>query len=623
MVKGIFVILILVFIGWGVGSFDDPQLTAAVAVVNGVPITNAELAQAHQSLQRTYQELYGAAYSPALLEQLDLQGRALDELITAALLLTEAERLGLRVSDKEIAEEIKGTFSPDGRFDKGAYLRFLRAVQLTDEEFVERQRKALLIRKVESLTTDGARVSDDELRDRYQIDNQQVNLRYAKIPRQTEREQVALAEADVTAYYEAHQDRFHSPERVSFAYVAYRPGDFEHDVTPTESEIADHYARYVDERFTAPEEVRLRQLTLAVPPGADDAARAAVRASAEKLAAQARDGDFAALARKHSSHKASAAAGGEIGWIARPALTPALATAAFALEAGAVSAPVEQVDAFYVFKVEEKRGPQPRPLDDVRDDIVKSLRIEGGRRLARDAAQQDVGRIAAGSTLEDVAGGRGVRVEQVGPLTARDVDPALGPVANLVAAAERLDRGETSGALELASGFAILRLTDRVPASPLPLADARPQVEDTLRAERAQKLAAEKAKELHARLQETKDLDALAAAEQLKPEETGAFGRPGPSVPTLGIVDGLKDDAFALKPEAPVAPRVYTTGSGDPVLVVLKERIATDLTDFEEKKDTLRDSYVQRKKQALLAAFIAELKRSAKIDVQAMLPPKT
>ena len=267
VVKGLLVIIILVFVGWGVGSYEQARQTASVAIVNGIPITVAELNRAHQNLLQTYQELYGAAYSPELVRQLDLQGRVLDELITAALLIGEAQQLGLRVSDQEVADSIRGigVFSPDGRFDKEVYLRFLRISQLTDQEFVEQQRKVLLVQRVESLVIDGTRVSDEELRDRYRIEHQQITLRYVRLPWQSERDSVSVSEEDLAAHYDANRTRYQLPERAAFEYVAYLPDEFAAELEPSEEETTAYYEKHLTDRFTAPAQVQVRQLGFPPP----------------------------------------------------------------------------------------------------------------------------------------------------------------------------------------------------------------------------------------------------------------------------------------------------------------------------------------------------------------------
>ncbi len=625
IVKGVFSILILVFIGWGVGSYDPAQQTAAVAVVNGIDVTVAQLNQAHQNLLRAYQELYGAAYSPEAVRQLDLPGRALDELITAALLESEGRRLGLRVTDEEVADSIRsmGVFSPDGRFDKGTYLRFLRLSQISDEEFVAQQRRALLTSRVERLVTDGARISDDEIRDRYVIDRQQVNIRYVKVPWAPLRDTVTLGDGDLSGHYEANPDRYRAPTRVAFDYVLYAVAPFASGAEVSEDDIKQYYEAEAAARFTDPARVQLRQLVLNVPAGASDAQRAKIRARAQELAQQAADADFATLAKERSEHAATATSGGALGWVARTDLDPSLADAAFALEEGGVSAPVELPQAIYILKADATRGPQPRPLDEVRPDIERTLRAERGRALARAAAEEDAAKVAGGATLDERAQARSLAVERSKPLAVQDVDPALGPAAPAVTVALKLAQGETSDVVEIGTGYVLLRPAETVPAMLPPLDQVRERVEADLREARAREQAKIRAEEMLTELRAGERLGEVAAERKLTVEETGPFGVLGRTVPGLGFVEQLKTDAFALTSEAPVAPRVYESGTGDAVVAVLDKRIAPDLTDLEGQRDTLRDGYLQRKKQALLKTFITGLKQQASIQVHSNLLPQT
>jgi peptidyl-prolyl cis-trans isomerase D len=628
IIKGVFGVIILAFVGWGVGSYEAARTTASVALVNGVKITVADLTRAHQNLIRTYQSLWGASYSPELAQQLDLQGQALDGLITVALLTSEAERLGLRVTDEEVADSIRSmpVFSNSGRFDRAAYLRFLRFNQVTDEQFVEQQRTDLLTRRVESLITDGAQVTDEEVRDRYLIENERVNLRYVTFSGRALRDTITLGDEDIAAYYQDHGDRYRNPERVAFDYVAYRPEDFASSASVTEDEVTEFYERHVEERFSDPPQVHLLQIVLNIPAGANEEERAQIRVRAEDLAREAATGDFGELAHKHSEDESTADKDGEVGWVARESLQPALANAAFALAKGAVSEPVELTEAIYVLKAEDTRGARPRPLDEVRSQIEDAIRAQKGASLARAAADDGAARVASGGTLEDAAQAYDLTPKQSRLLSARDSDPELGPTASLVGTVLRLEVGETSNVVETTRGFFLLRPLEKAPAEIPPLDEVRARAEADLRGERAQAAAREKAEAFLAALQETKDLDALAPQEGLTVGETGAFGRIGRlgrPIPRLGVVEGLKDDAFERSTSDPVAPKVYTTAAGDALIAMLKERIAPELDELEQKRDTLRDGYLQRKKQALLSAFITQLKQQASIEISTERLPQT
>ena len=61
-----------------------------------------------------------------------------------------------------------------------------------------------------------------------------------------------------------------------------------------------------------------------------------------------------------------------IGWVNQKTLLPELADTVFALEKGAVSDPVRELDyGWHLFLVEERM--EARPLQEVRDEIEKEL----------------------------------------------------------------------------------------------------------------------------------------------------------------------------------------------------------------------------------------------------------
>jgi hypothetical protein len=95
-------------------------------------------------------------------------------------------------------------------------------------------------------------------------------------------------------------------------------------------------------------------------------------ARSEQLLVDLRQGaDFAELARKQSDDAASAEKGGDLGsFNASSRIPEAIKKAIFALEEGAVSAPVKQGGRYYIFKATEKRV---KPLDEVVGDILVKL----------------------------------------------------------------------------------------------------------------------------------------------------------------------------------------------------------------------------------------------------------
>jgi len=98
-----------------------------------------------------------------------LRQQALRELVQDRLLVQEAARIGLTVSDDELRSAIMRTpqFATGGVFDKAAYERYLDYINVKPGAFEETQREYLLKRKIERVIEDGVDATEDEVRAAY------------------------------------------------------------------------------------------------------------------------------------------------------------------------------------------------------------------------------------------------------------------------------------------------------------------------------------------------------------------------------------------------------------------------------------------------------------------------
>ncbi|MBN3793259.1 peptidylprolyl isomerase, partial [Burkholderia sp. Ac-20353] len=144
---------------------------------------------------------------------------------------------------------------------------------------------------------------------------------------------------------------------------------------PSDAEIQAVYEQNRD-AFTVPRALHVAQIYLAVAPNADAASVDKVRKQAADLASRARTGDFAALAKANSQDKASAANGGDMGFVPEPMLLPAVRQAADALKPGQVSAPIQTPTGFHVVRLIEARAAAVRPLADVKERVRATMRAQ-------------------------------------------------------------------------------------------------------------------------------------------------------------------------------------------------------------------------------------------------------
>jgi len=144
---------------------------ARVAKVGDTVITTDEVNRAYRNLYDNYKELLKDKFNDSFAKS--LKSQALQELIVNRLLISEAERLGLEVSDEELQASIikLPAFSVNGKFDKRVYERMLDRVNMTPAAFETSQREMLLRQKMEHLIRDGVLVSEAEVAAAYQQQN--------------------------------------------------------------------------------------------------------------------------------------------------------------------------------------------------------------------------------------------------------------------------------------------------------------------------------------------------------------------------------------------------------------------------------------------------------------------
>lgn len=613
-VKFIFVAIVVVFVFWGMGGMVGVEKAQFVARVNQDTIAPADYYRAYNNLLRLYQDIYKDNFRPELMKALDLKGKALDQLIRVDLMRQEARRLGLSVSDAEVRASIAQVpaFQQNGAFSKELYLRVLRSNRITPGDYEESKEEELLVDKLQDLVLGGVNVSEAEVHDRYRLDNEQVDLRFLKFDNATFASDVQLADQDLQAYFDNHRETFREPEKVRIEYVLFDADKFAGQTQVSDAEVKAYYDEHAAE-YEQPEEVHARHILFRLAPDPTPDEKAKVRARAEEVLAKLKEGaDFATLAKQYSEDS-SAAQGGDLGSFGRGKMVPPFEAAAFAMAPGQISDLVESEFGFHIIKVEGKVPARTQALAEVRPQIVAKVTQEKARELASDRADTARIKVVGGTTLATVAEADGLGVATPPPFAQNEAIVGIGRSTAMTTAAFAAAAGEVGPVIDTAKGFVLFQVAERLPSHVPDLATIRDRVEVAARNERAAALAKSAAEAALADLQKNPDLDAVAKAQKLTVEETGAFPRSATSIPKLGALSELKKEAFQLTADKPVAPAVYPV-LGASVVVALKERIPADDAKFDGEKDKLMKQAEDRAKAQVIEQFFNELIAQASIQ---------
>ncbi len=224
-VKIAFGIIILVFVFWGVGNFNERDYSNVVAVVNGQPIVAIEFEKAYRNAEE-YLLRQNPGMTRASLVKDQLGRQVLNDLIRATLLSQEAARTGIAVAPLELAQAIrrmKGFQDEKGKFDPSAYKRVLEAQRTTPAQFEKEVSDQLLAEKLFALVTAPAWAAPEEARARFDYLRESRAVDYIFFPASAYSKGLSVPEAEIKAYYEAHQGEFAVPPKVRIAYVLLEP----------------------------------------------------------------------------------------------------------------------------------------------------------------------------------------------------------------------------------------------------------------------------------------------------------------------------------------------------------------------------------------------------------------
>jgi peptidyl-prolyl cis-trans isomerase D len=165
-IKAILIAVALSFvIGFGIlNRVSDEDPNRYVVRVGDNMVTPDEFNDLMMTMQRDYFDKYGTEMTEE--DIINAQDSIISERIDQILETKEAKRLGLVVTDTEVAEYISGDsmFQKDGEFDYETYKDFLENYMGYSEAAYESMvKQGLLTQKLKDVVTDSVKITDDNI----------------------------------------------------------------------------------------------------------------------------------------------------------------------------------------------------------------------------------------------------------------------------------------------------------------------------------------------------------------------------------------------------------------------------------------------------------------------------
>jgi peptidyl-prolyl cis-trans isomerase D len=574
-----------------------------LATLDGVNITTQEV-QRRLEQQFRNSPLGSSSQAQALMAR--FAPNVLDQIVLDQAQVVEARRLGLAVSDQELAAAIRAYpgLSNNGVFiGVDQYQNVIeQATGMSVAQFEAQLRDSLLTDKLKQVVTDAVQVTPAEVHQEFLKRNEKAKIAYVFFDATTFTKDVQVTPQALDAYFKSNRDRYKMPQQRSLRYILVDADQVRPQVKVTDDDLRAYYSQHLDE-YRVPERVKAAHILFKTT-DKSAAEGLKIRQTATDVLSQIQKGaDFAEMAKKYSEDT-TASNGGDLGWIVRGQTVKEFEDTAFAMQPGQVSGLVTTTYGIHIIKVFDKQTAHVQTFDEVKGSIqatIEKQKLDQAQAALADrveqAAKQDP------QHFDTVAEKLGLKVAQTSLFKFGQAIPDLGVNEGLQNLAFQLTPGEIGQPLTLPKGMVITQLARDVPAHTATLDEVRSQVEQDYRTEEAKKLAATKAQDLAAKAK-TEDFKKAAASLGLTVKESKDFARQD-TVDNL-ISGSELGDAFTLS--AGQTSGVVAVGSNQIVFQVLTHTPADEST-FATQQGQLRQELLDQKRSLAWEVYRQSLKQ--------------
>ncbi|MGJ3264973.1 MAG: SurA N-terminal domain-containing protein [Salinarimonas sp.] len=539
----LFTLLILSFAVWGIGDIFRGGASTTVVRVGETEVDAQTVRDIYTRQIRRLSAQLGQPIGPQEAQLFGVDQQVLSQIVTEAVLNERAGTIGIRAGDTLVARSIADdpSFQANGQFDPAAFRRFLSLAGLSEQAFVAEQARELERRAIIEAVGAGidAPVVAEEAFWRYEMERRDAD--YVILPESLVGEIPAPDEGTLAAFFAERGGEWRAPEYRTAEVLAISP---EAIAAPTAVEDAAVRARYEAEaqsRFGTPERRAIQRIPF---PSEEEAAAAAARIAAGETT-------FEEIAAEREVAPEVL----DLGTLARAeVLDPAVAEAAFALDAGVVSEPVAGRFGAALVRVTDVEPAAARPFEEVADALRTEIALDRATDRIRTVYDEIEDQRAAAIPLSAIAEERGLDLTTVAAVDRRGLGPEGEPVAlpareALLPALFETDIGVDNLSIRTeGGGYVWYDVTEIAPARERELSEVREEVIEAWRAEQVADMLSERARDIVARLEAGETLEAVAEAIGLPVAEARGLARGGDAVPL----------------DEPAVTRLFATRVGEP-----------------------------------------------------------
>lgn len=592
------------------GYFGGSNKADVAKKVNGQEITNKDLDELMKAYRQQY--LQYVQGDESLLNTHAIHEAALNTLIAKTLLLQQAKKLDINMSDAQFVQMLSQLpdFQVNGKFSNELFGNYLKNRGITKDMLIANLRQDHALKMLSGTISNYALVSNTDINYFANLQAEQRDLYLASIKLDDYKKNIVATDAEIQKYYEQHLNSFRRSASVDVDYVVVKPTMFTAENQQiTDAELQHAYTQYVDAQKTnAPKHVSHILVT------EDNRSDADAKKLINEISAKIKSGlSFAAAAKEYSEDPTSKSSGGllagyQVGTLGSTEFDDAVKSA----KNGDISQPIKtqfgyhlievntdapQIASFESEKEQLKANLLKSKVDNIYTDTVNNLNDSVVGADALDVITQQV-KVAHIETAKHVS------------LWTKDVylsNPAV--KAKLFSDDVRNGDRNVSTSIALNNGETIwIKVRNYYPEGVQPLAQVKEEVKAKLINQKASDIAKQKISASLQRFSNETSKDALAKLTDIKFEKAGTFTR-------QNLKKEIADVAFTLPVPKQDMWSVGTTTLPNELLVVAVAHVEKDAVKklTPEQLQQVKQIYQQARGEQEMAAYVDYLKSNAKI----------
>lgn len=593
------------FVVWGISDVYTGQRATALATVGDQQISEEEYQTALRRRINLLSRRFGRPLTLDQARQLGVAQQVLTELIRQAALDQKIKQLDLAVPNKTIAEEILNDpqfHDAQGRFNRAQFEALLRANGLNEALYAQLTRRTRLRSQLAGSIEADIPVPGEILKLLHRHATETRDAEYFVLPPAAAGTLPEPSDSEISGYYEKNKARFTAPEFRQVDILVLEPKSLaESTIRVSDADIKTAYESRISEFTTAEKRVIDRIVFKSVAEAAEARKKIEAGTSFDDLAKE----------RKLSP---SDIALGTLGKSDIP--DKKLAEAAFKLEKGKVSQPVEGRLSVALVRVRDITPKSVKPLDEVKESLKSSIALERAQEQVLNLHDTVEDERAGGATLKEVAAKLNLKLITLDAIDASGKDRSGKEIANLPQAPKlrasifQTDVGVESDPVDTANeGFVWFDVKKITPRSIRPLAEVRSRAVELWKEDRLRDRLVEKAREIANAVRSGATLAAQAALHGQEVKTTKPLKRTDTDGPFAGAAV-----AHLYRTPKDGVGQVPAKGQGM-IIFQVKTVIVPPYSVADKQIEQLRTGLAQAMAQDLLEQYVDGLRKEIGVDI--------